>query len=135
MRPGPLGGPNIQANTGGYRPQGPPQSPQGLNPAQFPPVPDAIKGILQNQNQMPNQPGRAGGLTIGGGIAGVASKSEDSGIKLYNERSKYKEWEFLYDPRKDNTNALGQRGGPMNPGPGPAKPGDTSGSGSQQGKK
>lgn len=55
-----------------------------------------------------------GGMNFGGGgIAGVASKSEEEGIKLYNERSKYKEWEFLYDPRKDTTTPMGQQMGGM----------------------
>jgi len=35
------------------------------------------------------------------GIAGVASKREAEGIMVYNDRSKYNEWEFLYDPRLD----------------------------------
>ena len=38
-----------------------------------------------------------------GGIAGVASKLESESIKIYNERSKYNEWEFIYDPRPDRT--------------------------------
>ncbi len=46
------------------------------------------------------------GQTIGGGIAGVASKLEAQGIKVYNERTKYNEWEFVYDPRKDMTNPM-----------------------------
>ncbi len=42
-----------------------------------------------------------GNSNIGAGIAGVASKSDGEGIKVYNDRTKYKEWEFIYDPRKD----------------------------------
>jgi hypothetical protein len=42
---------------------------------------------------------------IGAGIAGVASKSEGEGIKIYHDHTKYKEWEFIYDPRKDLTMA------------------------------
>jgi hypothetical protein len=41
------------------------------------------------------------GTTIGGGIAGVASLSEDEGILVYNERTTYNEWEFIYDPTKE----------------------------------
>ena len=37
---------------------------------------------------------------IGGGIAGIASKSEDEGIMIYDDRSKYKEWEFVFDLTK-----------------------------------
>jgi hypothetical protein len=41
--------------------------------------------------------------TIGGGIAGVASKLEQKGIKLYKDKKKYNEWEFVYDITKDPT--------------------------------
>jgi hypothetical protein len=54
-----------------------------------------------------------GGLQIGGGIAGVASTVERTGIKIYNEKEKYNEWEFLYDLTKDKTGmgaALGAAG-------------------------
>ncbi len=44
-----------------------------------------------------------GGAQIGAGIAGVASLSEQTGIKIYNERDKYNEWEFIYDFSKDKT--------------------------------
>jgi hypothetical protein len=42
---------------------------------------------------------------IGGGIAGVASKREQEGIKVYREKSKYNEWEFVYDITKDSSRA------------------------------
>src|SRR5205807_8672295 len=42
-----------------------------------------------------------GGTTIGGGFAGVASKAEQEGIKSYNDRTSYNEWEFVYDMSKD----------------------------------
>ena len=35
------------------------------------------------------------------GIAGVASKSEDVGVRVYNGKESYNEWEFVYDYRKD----------------------------------
>lgn len=41
------------------------------------------------------------GLQIGGGIAGFASLAESPSIKVYNERQKYNEWEFVYDMKKD----------------------------------
>jgi hypothetical protein len=31
----------------------------------------------------------------------VASKYEGKGIKVYNERAKYEEWEFVFDMRND----------------------------------
>jgi hypothetical protein len=42
-----------------------------------------------------------GGTQAGGGIAGVASESTGPAIKIYNERRKYDEWEFVYDQSKD----------------------------------
>ncbi len=50
--------------------------------------------------------------TVGGGIAGVASKVEMEGIKVYNERSKYNEWEFLYDLKQDRRVGAGMMGQP-----------------------
>jgi hypothetical protein len=41
------------------------------------------------------------GQQIGGGIAGVASNADAEGIKLYNDKTNYKEWEFIYDYTKD----------------------------------
>jgi hypothetical protein len=52
----------------------------------------------------------------GAGIAGVASKVEAEGIKIYKEHSKYNEWEFIYDPRQELVGLLGpqaQPGGPV----------------------
>ena len=43
---------------------------------------------------------------IGGGIAGVASKREQEGIKIYNEKKKYNEWEFVYDISKDKSRVV-----------------------------
>ena len=37
----------------------------------------------------------------GAGIAGVASKYEATGIKIYKDHAKYNEWEFIYDPRDE----------------------------------
>ena len=35
------------------------------------------------------------------GIAGVASTSEETGVKVYKGKESYREWEFVYDYRKD----------------------------------
>jgi hypothetical protein len=47
------------------------------------------------------------GQTIGGGIAGVATKLEQKGIKVYRERNVYNEWEFVYDISKDTSRGGG----------------------------
>jgi len=36
-------------------------------------------------------------------IAGVASNADGKGIHIINDHSKYKEWEFVYDIKKDKT--------------------------------
>jgi len=54
---------------------------------------------------------QSSGTQVGGGIAGVASKYEAEGIKVYNEKTSYEEWEFLYDLKNDRT-----LGGGMNAG-------------------
>ena len=40
------------------------------------------------------------GATIGGGIAGVASKYEAEGIMVINQRTKINEWEYIFDQTK-----------------------------------
>jgi hypothetical protein len=75
-----------------------------------------------------------GGTQVGGGIAGVASESTGPAIKVYNERKKYNEWEFVYDQTKDrglagvqgNGGAPGTPAGQMGsmpPGMNPQQPG------------
>lgn len=56
----------------------------------------------------------AAGQTIGGGIAGVASKLEQEGIKIYKEQKSYHKWEFVYDITKDpaRTGGTGPQGAP-----------------------
>ena len=74
--------------------------------------------------------GMAGVTGIGGGIAGVASTLEAPSIMVYNERSRYNEWEFLYDQREEQAAAAAAQargagiGGEQNPlGGGPNMPG------------
>lgn len=66
------------------------------------------------------QPGQQQG-TLAGGVAGVASTLDLEGIMVYNERSNYKEWEFLADLNKIRGGrtggaAPGQPGQPSQPG-------------------
>ena len=46
-------------------------------------------------------PTPTGQTVIGGGIAGVASKLELDGIKVYHDQTSYNKWEFVYDITKD----------------------------------
>jgi hypothetical protein len=42
----------------------------------------------------------AGVQTMGGGIAGFASTADEDSIMVYNDRTNYHEWEFVFDPAK-----------------------------------
>jgi len=66
------------------------------------------------------------GATSAGGIIGVTSKSTESSLKIYNGRSKYNEWAFVYIQTAQRPQGPGQgqpgAGGPGVPGqqrPGP----------------
>jgi hypothetical protein len=105
-RPGGLNG------TGGFQPTDPSQA--GSAGA----FGGAINGLPAN-NTGTALPQTMGGSTVGGGIAGVASKMEQEGIKTYNTRTAYNEWEFVYDMSKDTT----RTGGMTPPQPQPANTG------------
>lgn len=78
-------------------------------------------------------PGAAmGSGQMGSGIAGVATTLEASGIKVYNERTKYNEWEFIYDQSKDRTGLRAATGGMQAPQQGQGS-GSTGGRGSFSG--
>ena len=79
-----------------------------------------IQRMLTTQQQ---PPAGMGGFTGGGaGLAGVASTAEGEGIHVINERSKYKEWEFVYDLKNDKS-ALGlQQQQQLQPGVNPNMP-------------
>jgi len=66
------------------------------------------------------------GSDVPGGIAGVASKSTDQSIRIYNGQTHYNEWVFRVVPQAQTPgagaagpNGRGQRGGPPNAAPGP----------------
>src|ERR1022692_1286370 len=73
-------------------------------------------GLTSPSNMQPQGLPGMGGTQVGGGIAGVASESTGPAIKVYNERKKYNEWEFVYDQNKDRGLAgLQRRGAPGTP--------------------
>jgi hypothetical protein len=99
----------------------PPPGAGGLAPGMVPPqsLQTGVSGPAPGMSQRPGAPnealqaiqriltrqpaqgvGQQGGVVLGGGIAGVASKADMEGIRTYNERTNYKEWEFLFDFRK-----------------------------------
>lgn len=70
----------------------------------------------------------SGSPTIGGGpIVGVASTSDKEGLKEIDGKTKYSEWEFVYDPTLD-PNFRGQpgQGQPGGAGGGQTRPGGPS---------
>ncbi|MBZ5725372.1 MAG: hypothetical protein LAP87_10270 [Acidobacteriia bacterium] len=101
LPPGDPGTSGIQQNPqSGFGPQNQPgQNPQGFGP------------------QNPQNPQQRGQV-IGGGMAGVASTADADGIMVYNDRTNYSEWEFIFDPTKYKP--------PPNPtsGPGNVPPGN-----------
>jgi hypothetical protein len=89
------------AGMGGIPQQGQPGSP-GRSAADLirnlltTPRPGGLAGLRGAQNAAQgNRP------SFAEGIAGVASKVEERGVKVYNERELYNEWEFVYDYRQD----------------------------------
>jgi hypothetical protein len=72
---------------------------------------------------LPQQPA---GQTIGGGIAGVASKLEQEGVKVYRDRTSYNEWEFVYDITKDTARGGAGAQATPNPAANPANNSNTS---------
>jgi hypothetical protein len=123
--PGQPGAP-VNSQTGGVSPYSTTPGANGVAPGI--PQPGAAPGG-QNQNaaDMINRiltsprPGgmptaATGGAALGGGIAGFASTAEGDAIMVYNTRTAYQEWEFIFDPQKQkqipNPNATGAVGTP-----------------------
>ena len=113
----------------------PPTGANMINQLLTTPRPGGLNG-LGGQPQTPTPPGGIPGVpvaatatqtpvaqTIGGGIAGIASTRTQEGIKVYKDKKKYNEWEFVYDVTKDPTKnggagqipAATQTGNPASP--------------------
>ncbi len=125
--------PGGQFSFPGQQGQGQAQGQGGLSSsfsfgANAPGQPNPAIAAIQQSLFSPRQPpaGLGGtpenGLTGGAiAIAGVASTFKGQGIKRVNEKSKYQEWEFVYDLKQDKTimgNAAGQQQLPQQPLPG-----------------
>jgi type II secretory pathway pseudopilin PulG len=104
---------------------------------------EMIQRILTTPRQAPPGVGQGAPAGMAGGIAGVASKQDGEGIKVYKERSLIKEWEFLYDMKEDKSGqmaaSMGQAGAGQGQVPGQganplgSTPGGTSPFGGQPG--
>jgi hypothetical protein len=142
----------VSSQTGGVSPTPYPTQPgaqgqspyfgqPGLQAAGNPAQQAAAAQMINDLLMKPNPRGLAGvqsaqGNLMGGGIAGVASTAESDAIMVYHDRSKYNEWEFVYDPTKErplpNPNGGGTVGTPASqmgstfaPGPAPGGAGAT----------
>jgi len=85
--------PNNQFPNSQYPPAAAPGAPAPPNQAL-----NLINQILTTPRQPPPGVGAApaGNQAVGGGIAGVASTFEGATIKSYGEKTKYQEWEFVF---------------------------------------
>ena len=109
----------VAANlaAGGFNPQVPP-SPQANPALAGNNAGNAALNAIDNTLFRPNQ-APATGPTGSPGIAGVASTFKGPSIKAYRDRTKYQEWEFVYEPTTNqpgapgtNQNGLNQNGQP-----------------------
>lgn len=130
---GPPGTPQPQPGQPGYVPN--PIGVQQQNAQNTLPVGNDAAAIIRQQLFGPNPRGnpfnrqqQAAAGAAGGpqasfeeGIAGVASKVEDWGVKTYNGQDFYNLWEFVYDYREDQR--FGGQGGQEGIGTGPKRPG------------
>jgi hypothetical protein len=139
VRPGFVPGQAFQppANMQAGFSQQPQPTDQSQQPVQQPTQPTSAfnnsgpgnAGLQQVQNQLAgNQIGTGlsqsgssafnNNNSIGGGIAGVASKYKGPSIKVYDDQQRYEKWEFIYDPKKDSAlnKGLPQQQAVTNPG-------------------
>jgi hypothetical protein len=102
----------MQGQQGMMRPGMGPGQP-GMPGAQQNPALQMINQILTGQRQNPAmRGGGVGGQNLGGGVAGIASKKDAEGIRIYKERTNYKEWEFIYDPKEEAAGQMAKQGMP-----------------------
>ncbi len=76
------------------------------------PVPGGLEGIQQRRGLAQGANAAQG---FGAGIAGVASRFEMKGIKVYEEQESIHKWEFVFDARQQATRSQQNAGGGRNP--------------------
>jgi hypothetical protein len=91
MAPGYPTTPGANGNAPPYGQPGLQMNPQAQSAAA-----SMIQGLLTNPRPG-GMPTNMPGVTIGGGIAGVASKYEADGIMVINDRTAINEWEYIFD--------------------------------------
>jgi hypothetical protein len=111
---------------------------QGFNPlgsGTAPGIPGGASnpavGMINDMLRQPRQAADSGSAfnnTLGaGGLAGVASNFKGPSIKIYKDRQKYNEWEFIFDlkqglPGQQQPQGAQQGQGLAPPGQGPTGP-------------
>ena len=128
-----MGQPGFQQ---GFQPGNPANPPGGMPPGMGGPgaqnaqsAANSMINTLLTSPRPNGMPTTMPGATIGGGIAGVASKYEAEGIMVINDRTAINEWEYIFDITKYRTppnpvsGTVGTPQQPMGPGgPGGANP-------------
>ena len=113
------GTPPVNGNQFGNLPGFNPQNPNPPQPTAGTGQPNPLPGgtssnpalsAIDNSLFRPNQGPATGGPTGSPGIAGVASTFKGPSIKAYKERTKYQEWEFVYEPAVNQPGAANQPG-------------------------
>jgi len=121
--------PGLQSGQPGGFPNLPGQgiNPMGLQGAQTPGTPSnpattLINNLLTTPRTDPGASTNNSGAA--GGLVGVASNYKGASIKVYKDRQKYQEWEFIFDMKTGLPGQQGQQnrqqqpGGPLQPGTG-----------------
>jgi hypothetical protein len=128
---GPFGQPNQgqfgQPNQGQFGQPGQGQGQPGTVQGGIAGPPNTALGMINTLLTTPRTPPAGIGVptsnnTVGGGIAGVASTYEGPSIKSYNTRTKFNEWEFVFQNQPQG--APGQTTPPPNGQP-PGQPNNT----------
>jgi len=115
--PNPQGSPNPP---NAQNPQNPAQSGFGPSPQPSPGQPGSLFGQLGGAAQagagglstsalLDMKPtGPVDGPVLGGFLTGVASKVDKKSLKIYKGGTKYKQWEFIWNPLEDQLRATQQ---------------------------
>lgn len=91
--------------------------------------PGSSQGERGGEQASPTRPRRSsfgrGGEQGLGGIVGVASKSEEESIRVFEDKTQYNEWLFVYVAQARGTQRPGASPTPQRPGaPSPRRPGE-----------
>jgi hypothetical protein len=133
----PVGGSVGFAGAGQQPPAFPSGTPAGVEPGSVNPQaaniiqrllttprPGGLAGLQAGADQTGTGPAGAQGASFQEGVAGVASKSEQFGVKVYKGQESYNLWEFVFDYRDEQT-AAGMTNAPSVPGINSGQPGLT----------